>query len=936
MKKIKLSIIFLLSSSLFGNALIRDVESLRNSLPVNDPSRKALTLKLADLYFDHSVELGQSAPDAGQHEKVLRARKNALKLYRIALKGTSHYSAVSGDQAWKVRFQIGRLLQDLGETEEANQIWTQMSEQQSIPQLQRESTLRLAEYYDKKGNFQLSDKYYQRAFDLCAGGDVCSYIHYRRAWLLRNHQQLEPAINAMKQALYDSKGQVREEALRDLITFIADRRGNGEDSLVYVEKLAGELKRPELVEKLSTAFFSAGNRQAGTLVLAHLNSRSPSLKSQIRLLEEYYGSRKWDSFRQILEDLETASAQTDWKSNEEKILRRLTVQLDGERMTSPEHRSDFQKTVRTYLNLFPSSEHTYKMIQGWAAAESQPTKKIAQLQTWSEAPQFSLDASQRTALEKETKALSLELHRDLAAKAQKSNDHRKVVSEMDELIALDTDAKKQREYQYMKARALLSLKLGEEALPIFQELASTTGKPDQWAIQSQHLALEILNQQKNYDGILKQSAQWTQDKEISALAKSDAKLRKEVSEFEKIEKQARFEKAVSENNTPESLAIFHSYCQAKDFFPKSCENAKILSIKLNDQQKLIASLRQLGAKQELAAELEAAGYFAEAAKVTESLSLKPDSEPKTFLKIALLYELGGQLIERNRLILALTRKLKKQKTLGELEGLLFVTLTDTGLLGPEALELPWSDDRKAEVASRLEAMGTKNKTTKRILLSSLTEQGAPWKAHVLEHLQALDKQQRSVKFYGSRSQQRFGLRLKKLKAFVADAEKYFPGASIETRKEIAILLKKAHEDLGQEILDTPIPKELNEAAVAEVKLALQKMADPFIEKAQGYDQLSSPETKMAESTDQGTSEQPLAKAETSIARTGIAGIPDEPLDQTDRDAYLSNLHQNPSDKVALEGVKKFYQQKGNARLVAYFEGRLQQLHSNSAPKEGTL
>ena len=38
--------------------LIQDVESLRNSLTLKDPSRHLLTLRLADLYFDRATELG--------------------------------------------------------------------------------------------------------------------------------------------------------------------------------------------------------------------------------------------------------------------------------------------------------------------------------------------------------------------------------------------------------------------------------------------------------------------------------------------------------------------------------------------------------------------------------------------------------------------------------------------------------------------------------------------------------------------------------------------------------------------------------------------------------------------------------------------------------------------------------------------------------------
>src|SRR5690606_17328580 len=66
--------------------LIEEMEGLRNSLEIDDPSREELTLRLADLYFDASIKEGDSKTDP----KILEMnRKKALSLYTDSLNGTN-------------------------------------------------------------------------------------------------------------------------------------------------------------------------------------------------------------------------------------------------------------------------------------------------------------------------------------------------------------------------------------------------------------------------------------------------------------------------------------------------------------------------------------------------------------------------------------------------------------------------------------------------------------------------------------------------------------------------------------------------------------------------------------------------------------------------------------------------------------------------------
>ncbi len=105
----------------------------------------------------------------------------------------------------------------------------------------------------------------------------------------------------MKRALWDSKGQIREESLRDLISFLANIKDDGKDSLSYIEQLAAKANRPRLIADLSDAYFAHGNRKAAVYILEAVNRKEPTLKSYVRLMEEDYGFRDWQKFETELD-----------------------------------------------------------------------------------------------------------------------------------------------------------------------------------------------------------------------------------------------------------------------------------------------------------------------------------------------------------------------------------------------------------------------------------------------------------------------------------------------------------------------------------------------------------------------------------------------------------------------------------------------------------
>jgi hypothetical protein len=870
------------------SALVAEIEKLRDGLAPRDPARPALTLRMADVLFDETVR-GERARGGASDPALAVGRRRAIALYQEALTGNGGvFSPIQGPLRVKILFQQARLQAELGQGAEAAKLWEQVLAQPALPELRREAALRLAEREESPaGSAARAATHYQTALDLCAGSDLCSYIRYRRAWLMRRESRESESLAEMKLALRDSKGQVREEALRDWIVFHGESRGDGVAALAEVDSLAQQLGRPALVQDLAEAFYSAGNRAAGTRALELVNARAPKLAHQIRLLEDYYGVRDWDRFRALMPRIPAQTA-GDAEAESEKVLRRLIVQLDGERVTKPEVAADFQGAIELHLALFPKAEERERMIEGWLAAEREDARKIERLAGWVvESPD------------------SRKLRELRAATAQKAGRHEIVAQEMGALSSLaGVESAKAREYRYLQARALYELKDNAGARPHFEALAAGVAgqKPDAWTTQSRHLLLDILAQAKDLASVAKQAAAWSGDAGLPAA---------ERAEFARIGREAEFEAAAAAGRTPAALAEFKRLCLANELRPKSCDNAKVLAVELKRESDLIEVLRAAGTPAELAAELEAAGFFAESAALVEKTQAPTALAPR--LKLALLYELDERTADRDRVLRQVVAARKARLPEAE-EKLLLRTLADANLLTKASLSEPWSDDARAEIAHRLEQVGQGDARTRALVLRAARNLGPAWDRIALEELASLDGAQRTLSFHGRDSKARFERRLKAIGRLASEADRLLPFTAGATRAVALGVLSKAHAELGDEILKSPIPEGVPAESVAQIQAALAEMAAPFQEKAQGYAQLAAGLPTVGGDT------VAFAQAAPVRAETGV------------RERALEALHRDPLDAAALAALKGHYEAQGAWRLAAYFEGRLQAASKQGSPE----
>jgi hypothetical protein len=897
--------------------LIREVETLRNSLPMKDPSRGALTLRLADRVFDHAGELAKNpAPTDQQVKEIDKYRKRALALYNEALSGSNGaFQAPQGPLKAKLQFQVARLQSDLGETQAALNTWRVLAAQQDVLEIRREASLRLAENAENSesaGSVQEAMKHYDAAFSLCAGGDICSFVRYRKAWLFHRLNQHPQALAEMKQALWDSRGQLREESLRDYMVFWSKTPSTGQDAFEEWDALSTKLNRPKLLNELADAFYAAGNKPAGTFVLENFNARSPSRKNQVRLLEEYYGSRSWDSFRSMLETL--AQNQSAMPADEagatesEKILHRLTVQLDGERVTQPRAAEDFKSTVETYLAWFPTNTKRLAMQEGWLAAETDDTKKVSRLATWIKQPESSG---------------SIQRLRELRLNsAQKSKQQDVVIAETAALAAFaqaqpsaKVPASKLREYKYIGARARYELKDYAAALPVFQELAQPSGSgevgSEAYSIESQNLALDILSQQKRYGDLVKQTQVWVGAKKAAPAASKD------LEDIRKVQKEARFQLAAQSGETPDALENFLTFCAAGELKPQSCDNAKVLAVKLKDQTALLRVLELQGAESDLAAELEAAGFFARSAAMQEKLS-KQAPTPESDLRLAVLYEIDGDLKNRDRLIARATQEAYKASSIAQ-EDLLYATLRESDLLKAQDLRGPWSATKKLVILERLELQGRGTPETRKMIFDSKTSSGPTWIKMQIQEARKLDTEQRKIAFYGKGGQKKFETRLAALKKLSTFLDQKLEGADSDTRMTLLGIGHRGYRDLSEEVLKSPLPDGLNEEAIAQVKNSLQELAAPFQQKAAAYEALATTESqkggKMAYFG--GVTDQ-LSVAAAAPARDASAS---GSVSEADLKAARAAIAKDPNNRSALKTLENYYSQQQKFRLAGYFKGR---------------
>ena len=910
-------LVLLLIPVAFANdaQLIRDMESLRDSLPFKDPGRPALTRRLADLCFQKAVQDDKDLilSGKGQASEVTALRAKAIKLYTEALDGEKGtYPAAQGELKNKIEFQVARLERMQGQKAKALSTFKTLAALPNVNKdLLRETLLTIAEMHDEEGQWVEAQAAYQKALPHCQGADAISYVRYRLAWAYFRKNQISEAQTEMSQALYDAQGNLKDQAMADYLQFLAATPGDmGSQHLMKVEGIAAKARRPEFVEQLADAYFTAGNRQAGVTVLAHAQRLRPSPFAAARLSEEYYGFKRLDDMQAMLTYLKGQAAGV--KALEDKkreavdqILRRLVVQLDGERKSNPgQFNAEVMLAIETHLALFPQSDVTEKMRAGWLVASTDDAAKMERLSLWIKA-ETNIDAQRRYRQER-------------AALALKTKNTQVVREEARELLKT-TDEASAREWTYVEAKAAYDMGEEAHALSAFQALAKKTQSPDKWAVQSQHLALDILNKGKRYQELVQQASLWT-----NQAALKNSAVAADVLEMDKARSEASFEYAASLGETEAALTEFNRFCQEGQFVEKSCPNAKVLAVKLKNQAVLVQVLARMNDKPALAQEYERMGRFEDAAAILEP-ALTAQQPEVEWIKVSLMYQIAGNEAARARVLRKLSARLiKLGKMSAELEGVVIAAYHHSEIKGAELMRLPWSAAQKIRLATELETQGLGDAQTKKLISSSKEDLGAVWAREVFSRMNALDQRQRQITFYTGNTSARVQQRMTSMGNYAKEVKAVLDGASTPVRVALLNSLAKAYGDLDKEILATPLPAGITAEQLAGAKEAMESLAQPMRIEAESYQKLAAEQqATLADAASwpfaEGTAAV-LARIETeerANAPKAAAG-----MTPTERSTVLSSLAVDPNSRSALERLRDDFKTRGDLAAAAYFTGRL--------------
>jgi alkylhydroperoxidase/carboxymuconolactone decarboxylase family protein YurZ len=898
MKFVHIFLCILLSSPAMGsNAdLITDAESLRDSLPVNDhDSRRALTQRLADLIYNEAIDLSaEGVLTARQKSQLKRHRMRAIELYDELLSGNQgRYSKPHGKNKAVIQFQKARIYADMGKIEQSKPIWQQLVKLEQYPDIACESSLWLAENLEiaeTASAWKESLRLYDLAIKYSKKHDTQVYAKYRKAWVLRNLDNIDAAIHTMKESLWDAKGQVREEALRDLVRFVAEDGTLVEQRIAYFEQLNDRLNRNDLVEKLGESYFAAGNKPAGVAALLAYTGKEEKLPHLVQLLEETYGLRDWSKFRNVIGKAEKWALKSESESQKQEIekeMRRLAVQMDADRVTNKDVAYEFGRVADLYLKFFPKSDIRFKMVEGRLGSEQDPEIKVARIEELLANPAFGWKKSEELKL-RET---AVSIYRLL-------KDHESATVHLAILAEGAGDTKDRRRFRFVHALELHEQGKVEQAIPLLKELAVENAKDD-IGLKSQTLVVDYLSSKKDYTALLASGT-------VFVNAGNGAHQNKEAyKKMKTVLSNAEFEQAVAGGETAASLKKFKEFCFGGKFMPKSCDNARVLAIKLaahTDYQEILAFEKK---DQKLAEHFEAIGEFAKSAALHEKLLSKNPSDNE-LLRIALLYELSWRLADRDRFLKKLVSKLSRRKQFASMdeEALYWQTLKDADLLDKNSLKLPWSTSRKCELSEKVASTGMNKSLAKSLL--TCTETGPAWNQLVMLKVKKLNDFQKKKTFYGRNSKGRFDRKLKAIKKLGEEINTYFSKALPATQKELASIAASAYSDLSAMILATPIPKGATPEQLAQINSQLQQMAQPFDEKKLEYEDLIA---KV-----QSFDKEPEEVTERIVAS--------QSRDRQLETEQFRALRSTETSGQSIQKLKEHYSVTGNARLAAYFEGRL--------------
>lgn len=798
--------------------LIAESEPLFNKLKALDPMRLNMALKLADLYFDASVEINAQ-------EKMLSAqqteqfKKRSFDYYKEALSGMNGvFKAPAGEKKDLILFQMARLSFDLNEQNRAMQAWYQLTEHAERKDLKREAALRIAEIKElsnKLPEIEESYRLYDLATSLCDTNSLRAYVLYRKSWAAYRLGRSNQAVQLADQSLALARTDDQKQILTDLTLFIAHSPIAVEKAIAQVENYEKTYQKLPLVSMLAESYQTADQIHSFQAVTAYLNKKDPMLSLTLITLEQAYSEKNKAMFATRLAEVANQSLKAKpWRATEdgkkqEPLIFRTLVQLDGERKSGTAWSEFIAPMALVYIRLYPEHENFEKVIDGTLLSLDGNDKKIG----------FLTSALDAVATKSVKSQVTLRKSRLALAQAAKSNTL--ILEDSEKLAKLDPT--QQRKYQFIQAFALKESNQPALARTYLEKFSWATN--DELKTKTGWLYLQVLENQKDYQEIITF---------LTTQLKSPvpADIRKD---WTAILEKAQFEQAVVVSND-KSLQYFLALCEQKKNTPLSCQNAESLALQQKNRPSYLKALTLQNNYEQLLTEYEKVGDFKNALAMIELQKDKSSSlDLKKLVYLEIVQDKKGfekhlaDLIKKDASKAAATTI--EQEQLKKQEALYFQAAEDYSLLPAVKGLKKWPATYDLTFA---EAQLQKNKTDKaatQALLKACDGRSTMWADLHQNEIKDLYEKEKKISLTGRHSEENFKKRAKNLQELIAKTDCFTQRQSAEEKAAGLQSLGKAYQEFSYDIASVPLPEGLTPELKVQVEAQIKEMSSPFDAKA---------------------------------------------------------------------------------------------------------
>jgi TolA-binding protein len=311
----------------------------------------------------------------------------SIRLYKQILQNYPRYT-----RADEATFYLGSALQDIGDRKEAIEYFTSLVKKYPDSVWVPDAYVFIGEYYFDENNAFKALLAFQKA-SAFPNSDMYGYSLYKLGWCQYNVGEYDTAIDTMKSvvaysmaaATGDSKVQLEDEALKDLVRFFADS-GELDEAYEYFNKLGKKNLIRSMLKRLANMYYEQGKFDQCIQTYRRLISEAPQsvdnpdYQHEIAMAYHKIGKRQQalDEVNKLRKEYGKASAWSRANASEqdaikaadrliEKDLRKLAVDYHnqakkyGRGRQATETYSLAESAYRMYLAEYPSNAHTYEI-----------------------------------------------------------------------------------------------------------------------------------------------------------------------------------------------------------------------------------------------------------------------------------------------------------------------------------------------------------------------------------------------------------------------------------------------------------------------------------------------------------------------------------------------------------------------------------------------